>query len=46
MVVFNIHKIIQSMFKDILTEVDVILLNEPEDIFPTFQNLMKMMGLL
>ena len=27
-----------KVFKDILTEVDVILLNEPEQIFPTFQN--------
>ena len=27
-----------KVFKDILTEVDVILLNEPEEIFPTFQN--------
>ena len=26
------------VFKDILTEVDVILLNEPEEIFPTFRN--------
>jgi len=27
-----------KVFKNILTEVDVILLNEPEEIFPTFQN--------
>ena len=27
-----------KVFKDILTEVDVILLNEPEEIFPTFKN--------
>ncbi len=27
-----------KVFKDILTEVDVILLNEPEEIFPTFRN--------
>ena len=27
-----------KVFKDILTEVNVILLNEPEEIFPTFQN--------
>ena len=30
-----------KVFKDILTEVDVILLNEPEEIFPTFQNAYK-----
>ena len=33
-----------DIFKNILTEVDVVLLNEPEEIFPAFQSAYKSTG--